>query len=155
MEEVRSCLHSASKMIDAIVLDKVNRAFADMRPHSDLYGEPNQKYGISVTVVPCTLAEAREYWLREYPDGGFFEVIIATVQRPSIASLLKIQGKKGLIFVIVNISPKKSGASVNLAIWPLSKEFGKHVPCVLPNELLPDDLIAALLSSKEIKTRKV
>ena len=152
VDEVRYCIHSASKIIDAIVLDKTKRAFADMRPHADLYSEPSQKYGISVTVVPCTLAEAREYWLREHPVGGFFEEMLDTIQKP-FALLLKVQGKKGLIFVIANISPKKPETSVNLAVWPLSKEFGEHVPVTLPIELLPDDLITKL--TKELKVTKV
>lgn len=153
MDEVRYCIHSASKVIDAIVLDKTKRAFADMRPHADFYCDPSQKYGISVTVVPCTLAEAREYWLREHPVGGFFEEMLETIQKPSIVLSLKIQGKKGLIFVIANISPKKPETSVNLAVWPLSKEFGEHVPVTLPIELLPDDLITKL--TKELKVKKV
>lgn len=98
------------------------------------------------------LGEAREYWLREHPVGGFFEEMLDTIQKP-FALLLKVQGKKGLIFVIANISPKKPETSVNLAVWPLSKEFGEHVPVTLPIELLPDDLITKL--TKERKVTKV
>ncbi len=135
-KEVQTCLSSCP--IEAIVHDKAAKAFGDMRPHSDYWSPPITHFAVAVLVVPCTLSQAREHFLRLYPKLGVLGEMTRMLESPLGQYERETRGKKGVVFVIACLSPNKRWQSLHLALWPSSKEFGDVVPCVVPMELIPD-----------------
>jgi len=136
-KEIDSCL--ASCPIEAIVNTKAEKAFADMRPHSDYYSPPDSPFAVSIMVVPCALHDARTYFLRQYPKNGFAGIMEKTAE----STMVKLEQqagrtKKGIIFVIVCRQPNSNRCSVNLALCPTAEEFVESVPLVVPGEFVPN-----------------
>jgi hypothetical protein len=135
-KEVRTCLSSCP--IGPIVRAKGDKAFADMRPHSDYCSPPITDFAVAVLVVPCTLSQARDHFLKLYPTLGVVGEMMRMLENPLGQYERQTRGKKGVVFAIVCLSPDKRRPSLNLALWPSSKEFGEVVPCIAPMELIPD-----------------
>lgn len=139
-KEVKSCL-SQEISIENIIQEKAEKGFSDRCPHSAYLSPPesDSDFGISITVIPCSLPDARKYFLREYPSLGFLGLMLEALDTVGCVAD-KLRGKKGVIFIAVCFSQPSQLDSVNLAISPISKEFGDIVPLVLPSELTPTDL---------------
>ena len=133
-DKVKVCL--ANCLVEANA--KAELALGDLCPHSAYESPPSSDFGVLILVVPCTLQEARNYYLRQHPSIGFLGFVQEALRQPIMEIERTVRGKKGVIFVIVCIAPKKRWQSVNLGLCPISKEFGDSVPLVLPLELMPE-----------------
>lgn len=123
-------------LVTASVQDKTKLAFADMRPHSDYFSAPNHRFGVSVTVVPCTLPEARDHFIRQNPEVGFADLMFRTFQSPTIKLAHEAQGTIGIVFFIFCISPNNENPSaVSTGL------MGRNIPWIFPAALVPTEFI--------------